>query len=99
MYLIQDLGVKQADVDMWSGAIFAVTFLVSGIMAPIWGALADKKSRKLMAIRAGFCLAITYLLAAWFPIRGSFSGYELFRGFPRVCGRRFLRSSVPNLPN
>lgn len=62
MYLIQDLGVKQADVDMWSGAIFAVTFLVSGIMAPIWGALADKKSRKLMAIRAGFCLAITYLL-------------------------------------
>ncbi len=26
------------------------------------GALADKKSRKLMALRAGFCLAITYFL-------------------------------------
>ena len=51
MYLIQDLGVVKADVDMWSGAIFAITFLVSGIMAPIWGALADKKSRKLMALR------------------------------------------------
>ena len=62
MYLIQDLGVVKADVDMWSGAIFAITFLVSGIMAPIWGALADKKSRKLMALRAGFCLAITYFL-------------------------------------
>ena len=35
MYLIQDLGVVKADVDMWSGAIFAITFLVSGIMAPI----------------------------------------------------------------
>ena len=62
MYLIQDLGVVKADVDMWSGAIFAITFLVSGIMATIWGALADKKSRKLMALRAGFCLAITYFL-------------------------------------
>ena len=62
MYLIQDLGGGKADVDMWSGAIFAITFLVSGIMAPIWGALADKKSRKLMALRAGFCLAITYFL-------------------------------------
>ena len=29
MYLIQDLGVVKADVDMWSGAIFAITFLVS----------------------------------------------------------------------
>lgn len=62
MYLIQDLGVAKADVDMWSGLIFSVTFLISGIMAPIWGALADKKSRKLMALRAGFCLAITYFL-------------------------------------
>lgn len=56
MYLIQDLGVVKADVDMWSGAIFAITFLVSGIMAPIWGALADKKSRKLMALRADHLL-------------------------------------------
>ena len=62
MYLIQDLGVAKADVDMWSGLIFSITFLISGIMAPIWGALADKKSRKLMALRAGFCLAITYFL-------------------------------------
>ena len=32
MYLIQDLGVVKADVDMWSGAIFAITFLVSGLL-------------------------------------------------------------------
>ncbi len=62
MYLIQDLGVAKENVDVWSGLIFAISFLVSGIMAPIWGALADKKSRKLMALRAGFCLSITYFL-------------------------------------
>lgn len=62
MYLINELGVAQADVNWWSSTIFSVTFLISGIFAPIWGAIADKKSRKLMAIRASFCLAITYFL-------------------------------------
>ena len=62
MYLIDDLGVDVADVNWWSGIIFSITFLISGIMAPIWGALADKKSRKLMAIRAAFCLAISYFI-------------------------------------
>lgn len=47
MYLIQDLGVVKADVDMWSGAIFAITFLVSGIMAPIWARLLIKRAASL----------------------------------------------------
>lgn len=64
MYLIVELGVDQADVAWWCSLIFSVTFLISGIFAPIWGALADKKSRKLMAIRAAACLAITYYLGA-----------------------------------
>lgn len=73
MYLIQDLGVDKSNVDMWSGIIFAISFLVSGVMAPIWGALADRKSRKLMALRAGFCLAITYFLGGLVT-----NPYELF---------------------
>ena len=97
MYLIQDLGVVKADVDMWSGAIFAITFLVSGIMAPIWGALADKKSRKLMALRAGFCLAITYFLGGLVTNPWELLGVDLFKAYPRVCGLRCLRSSLLNL--
>lgn len=62
MYLIQELGVSTADVNWWSSIIFSVTFLISGIMAPIWGAIADKKSRKLMALRAAICLALVYFL-------------------------------------
>ncbi len=64
MYLIVELGVEQADVNWWSSAIFSVSFLIAGIFAPIWGAIADKKSRKLMAVRAAACLAITYFLGA-----------------------------------
>ena len=62
MYLIQELNVAQDEVNLWSGIIFAISFAISGIMAPIWGAMADKKSRKLMAVRAAICLSITYVL-------------------------------------
>ena len=52
MYLIQELGVQTSEVNWWSSIIFAVSFLISGIFAPIWGAMSDKGSRKLMALRA-----------------------------------------------
>ncbi|MCD8339099.1 MAG: MFS transporter [Burkholderiales bacterium] len=80
MYLIQDLGVQKEDVDLWSGLIFAVTFLISGIMAPIWGALADRKSRKLMAIRAGFCLSIAYFLGGLVTGPWQLFGVRVFQG-------------------
>lgn len=64
MYLIQELGVETAEVNWWSSIIFAVSFLISGIFAPIWGAMSDKGSRKLMALRAASCLAITYFLGS-----------------------------------
>ena len=64
MYLIEELGVGTDDVNWWSSIIFAVSFLISGIFAPIWGAMSDRGSRKLMAVRAASCLAITYFLGA-----------------------------------
>ena len=62
MYLINELGVTSDSVNMWSGIIFSVTFIVSAVMAPIWGKLSDKKGRKPMAVRAGVGLAITYFI-------------------------------------
>ena len=61
MYLINELGVTSDNVNMWSGIIFSVTFIVSAVMAPIWGKLSDKKGRKPMAVRAGVGLAITFI--------------------------------------
>lgn len=62
VYLSSELGAKASEVDMWSGAVFAVTFFVSGLLGPVWGVLADRKSRKLMALRASIGLTISYVL-------------------------------------
>ncbi len=81
MYLIQELGVDQANVNWWSSIIFSVSFLISGLMAPIWGALADKKSRKLMAVRASFCLAISYILGGFVTTPWELFAMRVFQGF------------------
>lgn len=62
VYLSSALGAKASEVDMWSGAVFAVTFFVSGLLGPVWGVLADRKSRKLTALRASIGLTISYAL-------------------------------------
>lgn len=62
VYLSSALGAKASEVDMWSGAVFAVTFFVSGLLGHVWGVLADRKSRKLMALRASIGLTISYAL-------------------------------------
>lgn len=81
MYLIQDLGVDVAEVNWWSGLIFSITFLISGLMAPIWGAMADRKSRKLMAMRAAVCLAVSYFLGAFVQTPMQLFGMRALQGF------------------
>ena len=61
IYLLE-LGVPKADVALWSGLVFGITILIAGIMAPIWGKIADNKGKKRMALRAGFAIAICYVL-------------------------------------
>ncbi len=62
MYLTSELGVSNDDVNMWSGVVFSATFVVAGIMAPIWGKLADTKGKRLMAIRSALLISISYFL-------------------------------------
>lgn len=62
LYLTQELGVDPAQVNIWSGVVFSASFVVSAIMAPIWGRLADRHGKRLMAIRSSFLLSLSYLL-------------------------------------
>ena len=62
VYLSSELGAKASEVDMWSGAVFAVTFFVSGLLGPVWGVLAARKRGQLMAVRASIGLTISYAL-------------------------------------
>lgn len=60
------LGVSSHEaLSMWSGLTFSITFLVSAIVSPMWGSLADRKGRKLMLLRASLGMAIAILLQAF----------------------------------
>ncbi|HGA3339566.1 TPA: multidrug efflux MFS transporter [Enterobacter roggenkampii] len=63
---VSQLGVTSHEaLSMWSGLTFSVTFLVSAIVSPMWGCLADRKGRKLMLLRASLGMAIAILLQAF----------------------------------
>ena len=63
---VSQLGVTSHQaLSMWSGLTFSVTFLVSAIVSPMWGSLADRKGRKLMLLRASLGMAIAILLQAF----------------------------------
>ena len=63
---ISQLGVTSHEaLSMWSGLTFSVTFLISAIVSPLWGSLADRKGRKLMLLRASLGMAIAILLQAF----------------------------------
>lgn len=64
MYLLKELGVAPEDVKMWNGAIFSITFLIGGLLAPIWGKMADKYGKRLMGVRSAAGLAISYFLGS-----------------------------------
>lgn len=83
---IQQLGIHQtAAVEQWSGLAFGATFLLSAIVSPIWGRMADKRGRKLMLLRASLGMAIVitaigfvhnvYELVGLRLVMGAVSGY------------------------
>lgn len=85
LYIAQ-LGIHStAAIEKWSGLIFGGTFLVSALVSPLWGKLADKYGRKPMLLRAslGMCLVVflmsfvqnVYELLALRMIMGLVSGF------------------------
>lgn len=83
---IQTLGnFSKAELNIYTSLAFASTFLVSAIVSPIWGRLADRYGRKPMLVRASLGMAIIMFLmsfvnAAWQVVAlrfilGGFNGY------------------------
>ena len=71
---IRELGIEDPSrVALWSGLIAAVTPTVSGLLAPVFGRLADRFGRKLMLIRS--LAAFTVIMAAMGLVT---SVYQLF---------------------
>jgi DHA1 family multidrug resistance protein-like MFS transporter len=62
-YYVQELGITApGEVELWSGLLHSMHALAMGVMAPVWGSLADRVGHKAMVGRAMFGGAL--LLAA-----------------------------------
>lgn len=83
---IDSLGkFSHQQLNFWSGFIYSGTYLVSALISPWWGKLADKKGRKPMTLRASLGMAIVlgcmglvnnvYQLFILRMLQGVFSGF------------------------
>lgn len=83
---IHHLGVDDGDaIAQYSGLAFGITFILSAVFSPIWGAAADKYGRKPMLLRASLGMALVigcmgfahhvYVLIALRLIQGIITGY------------------------
>jgi DHA1 family multidrug resistance protein-like MFS transporter len=63
---IETLGdFSKSTLTFWSGLTIAVPFLVSTIVSPLWGRLADRSGRKPMLLRAAIGMAVAMLLTGF----------------------------------
>lgn len=76
-----DLGVDEAWANMWAGMVYSAAFLVGAVMAPFWGAVADKYGKRKMVIRAGISLAVVYALFALVQTPWQLLGARMLHGF------------------
>ena len=84
MYLLLELGVEEADLNFWTSTTFSISFLIAAVCAPFWGAMADRHSKKLMALRASFCLAVCYVLLGFVETAPQLFVVRALQGFS--CG-------------
>jgi DHA1 family multidrug resistance protein-like MFS transporter len=65
---VRELGVTDiADAAFWSGIIVGLGPLGSGLMGPVWGAMADRVGRKPMVLRAMIMIGIMQVAIAFAP--------------------------------
>jgi len=76
---IAELGVAD-NLYAWSGWTYAITFVSSSIMQPVWGNLADRYGRKPMLIRSGVSIGVVYLLMSFVTNHYQLFGLRLLNG-------------------
>ncbi|MDD9266729.1 MFS transporter [Paenibacillus sp. GCM10023248] len=83
---VEELGVHDVgEIVRWTGWIVAAQFITSFLTQPLWGAIADRRGRKIMLLRAGFGMAVVtalmgivtdpWQLLALRLLNGFFSGF------------------------
>ena len=82
---VRELGVTgEEQVAQWAGVLIGVAPLLAGLLAPVWGRLADRYGQKRMAIRALLSYVVLLVLSAFVTSVGQLfvlrAGIGLFGG-------------------
>ena len=67
LYLGSEIGLSPAEVSSWTGILYAAMMGVAFPLAPFWGALAERYSRRLVIVRSQYIEAISHLLLVFAP--------------------------------
>lgn len=70
LFLRDDLHLPESEIGPWTGLLTAATFAVAFPLAPLWGSLAERYSRKLIIVRSQYIEAIAYTMTAAAPDLG-----------------------------
>ncbi len=84
---LPQLGVRNpVEIDLWAGALAAVTPLVAAFASPLWGRVADRRGRKLMVLRSCFAISVfiglmslvgnVWQFAGLRALMGAFAGFN-----------------------
>lgn len=84
---LPELGVAGGGpVEFWSGVLNSVNFLVAAFASPFWGAVADRRGRKMMVIRSSLAICVfmammglsqtLWQMVALRGLMGLFSGFS-----------------------
>ena len=61
---VRELGVTDPEAaTLWAGVLIGIAPLLAGLLAPVWGRLADRYGQKAMAVRA-LAVSVVFLVAA-----------------------------------
>lgn len=80
LFLGGELGLSPEEVGPWTGFLAAGTFAVAFPLAPLWGSLAERYTRKLIIVRSMYIEAVGYALCAWAPDLGWFLAARILLG-------------------
>ena len=96
---VRELGVTDPSaVALWAGVLIGVAPLVAGLMAPVWGRLADRHGQKRMALRAVGSYVVLLLLSALATDVWQLLGLRLGVGFFGGLGPLALAMATARVP-
>ena len=64
---LRELGLRPDEVGVWTGLLYGAMMAVAFPLAPFWGSLAERYSRRLIILRSQYLEAVAYALTAIAP--------------------------------